>query len=164
MEINKNDKDLVLDKTLKALRELVHAIENEIEDGKKRKHAILVNVKIRNAKQLLNAVDKPMYPEDYDYELFFKSEPNDFVKIDGWFPIAFDRIKNHSKIDEYLAKGLLRRKPKTIDIDSMRNEDNAFDLVQLVRDYDSMDTQDSLTTLLYKRFHIIPKEKGISDH
>jgi hypothetical protein len=161
MEINQDDKDLILDKTLAALRELVHAIENETEDGKKRRHAIAVTAKVRKAKEILKAFDKPMHPEDYDYELFFKSEPHEIVKIDGWFPIAFDRIRDHSRIEEYIEKGLLRRKPKTIDIDAVRNEQAARILVDFVHDYGDMETKDSLPTMLYKRFHIIPKNTGI---
>jgi len=45
----------------------------------------------------------------YEYEMFFKSEPNDFCKIDGWYPIATDRIKNIDKVEEYISSGLLRR-------------------------------------------------------
>jgi hypothetical protein len=45
----------------------------------------------------------------YEYEMFFKSEPNDFCKIDGWYPIATDRIKDIDKVEEYISNGLLRR-------------------------------------------------------
>lgn len=41
--------------------------------------------------------------------MFFKSEPNDVCKIDGWYPIATDRIKNIDKVEEYITSGLLRR-------------------------------------------------------
>lgn len=50
-----------------------------------------------------------IHGEKYEYEMFFKSEPNDFLKIDGWYPIATDRIKHPEKIEEYIQKGLLRR-------------------------------------------------------
>lgn len=53
----------------------------------------------------LNLDERP-YEE---YEMFFKSEGSDFCKIDGWFPIATNRIKNIEKIDEYISKGILRR-------------------------------------------------------
>lgn len=45
----------------------------------------------------------------YEYEMFFKSEPNDVCKIDGWYPIATNRIKNIDKVEEYITSGLLRR-------------------------------------------------------
>ena len=54
-------------------------------------------------------------PEDaektnqYEYELFFKSEETDKIKIDGWYPIATDSIKDQSKIEQYIENGLLRR-------------------------------------------------------
>jgi len=45
----------------------------------------------------------------FEYEIFFKSTENDFVKIDGWYPIATDRIVRPEKIDHYIETGLLRR-------------------------------------------------------
>lgn len=45
----------------------------------------------------------------FEYEMFFKSEPTDFCKIDGWYPIATGRIKNPERIEEYIKKGLLRK-------------------------------------------------------
>lgn len=49
---------------------------------------------------------------DYEYELFFKSEPTDSIKIDGWMPIATERIMRPEKIEEYIKNGLLRRVQK----------------------------------------------------
>lgn len=46
---------------------------------------------------------------EYEYELFFKSEPHDSTKIDGWYPIATDRIKHPHLIEKYIESGLLRR-------------------------------------------------------
>jgi len=46
---------------------------------------------------------------EYEYEMFFKSEPTDACKIDGWYPIATDRIRNPDKIDQYIKNGLLRK-------------------------------------------------------
>ncbi|PSR54174.1 hypothetical protein AHMF7605_11900 [Adhaeribacter arboris] len=53
---------------------------------------------------------RPVAPteETTEYEMFFKSEPDDIIKIDGWVPIATDRIKRPELIPEYLEKGLLR--------------------------------------------------------
>lgn len=47
--------------------------------------------------------------QDYEYEMFFKSDPTDFVKIDGWYPIATERIRNPERIEKYIQNGLLRK-------------------------------------------------------
>lgn len=52
----------------------------------------------------------PVAPEDYEYEMFFNSEPSEPCQIHGWYPVATDRIRNPEKIEEYIQKGLLRRK------------------------------------------------------
>lgn len=53
---------------------------------------------------------------NYEYEMFFDSEPNEPMQIHGWYPIATDRIRHPEKIDHYIEKGLLRRytKGKTV--------------------------------------------------
>jgi len=60
------------------------------------------------AKEFIAEDNVPSAP-DYEYETFFKSEPTDSVKIDGWLPIATDRIKNPEKIEEYIKNGILRK-------------------------------------------------------
>ncbi len=45
----------------------------------------------------------------FEYEMFFKSEPDDLCKIDGWYPISTSRIKNQEKIEEYISTGILRK-------------------------------------------------------
>jgi hypothetical protein len=45
----------------------------------------------------------------FEYEMFFKSKEDDFCKIDGWYPIATDRIVRPEKIEHYIEIGLLRR-------------------------------------------------------
>lgn len=52
---------------------------------------------------------KPEPQPKYEFEMFFKSETTDVVKIDGWYPIATDRIKHPDRIEEYIDKGLIRR-------------------------------------------------------
>ncbi|MBW1298018.1 hypothetical protein [Aquimarina litoralis] len=47
--------------------------------------------------------------EDYEYEMFFSSNPNDMIKIDGWMPIDTKKIEKADKITEYIEIGLLRR-------------------------------------------------------
>ena len=47
--------------------------------------------------------------EGYEYEMFFSSNPNDMIKIDGWIPINTSRIEKADKIEEYIEIGLLRR-------------------------------------------------------
>jgi len=45
----------------------------------------------------------------YEYEMFFSSNPNDMIKIDGWIPIDTGKIKKADKIKEYIEIGLLRK-------------------------------------------------------
>ncbi|SEM22293.1 hypothetical protein SAMN04487910_4456 [Aquimarina amphilecti] len=45
----------------------------------------------------------------YEYEMFFSSNPNDMIKIDGWLPIDTKKIEKADKITEYIEIGLLRR-------------------------------------------------------
>ncbi|WP_299441283.1 hypothetical protein [uncultured Aquimarina sp.] len=47
--------------------------------------------------------------ETYEYEMFFSSNPNDMIKIDGWIPIDTGKIEKADKIAEYIEIGLLRR-------------------------------------------------------
>lgn len=46
---------------------------------------------------------------EYEYEMFFSSNPNDMIKIDGWMPIDTTKIEKADKIDEYMKIGLLRK-------------------------------------------------------
>ncbi|MDH7444181.1 hypothetical protein [Aquimarina sp. 2201CG14-23] len=45
----------------------------------------------------------------YEYEMFFSSNPNDMIKIDGWVPIETSNIGRVEKISEYIEIGLLRK-------------------------------------------------------
>ncbi|MBL0682632.1 hypothetical protein [Aquimarina mytili] len=45
----------------------------------------------------------------YEYEMFFSSNPNDMIKIDGWIPIETEKIGKADKISEYIEIGLLRK-------------------------------------------------------
>ncbi|GGX27511.1 hypothetical protein [Aquimarina muelleri] len=44
-----------------------------------------------------------------EYEMFFSSNPNDIVKIDGWIPVQTDKIDKKERISEYIEIGLLRK-------------------------------------------------------
>lgn len=46
---------------------------------------------------------------DYEYEMFIDDEGTPF-EINSWIPITTDRIKDLSRIDEYIAKGLMRKR------------------------------------------------------
>ena len=46
---------------------------------------------------------------DYKYEMLIDDEGAPF-EINSWIPIATDRIKDPSRIDEYIAKGLIRKR------------------------------------------------------
>ncbi len=47
--------------------------------------------------------------KEYEYEMFFSSNPNDMIKIDGWIPIETERIGKADKILEFIEIGLLRK-------------------------------------------------------
>jgi len=46
---------------------------------------------------------------DYEYEMLIDDEGTPF-EINSWIPIATDRIKDPSRIDEYITKGLIRKR------------------------------------------------------
>jgi hypothetical protein len=46
---------------------------------------------------------------DYEYEMMIDDEGTPF-EINTWLPIATDRIKDMSRIDEYILKGLIRKR------------------------------------------------------
>ncbi len=46
---------------------------------------------------------------DYEYEMFFQSEGNDIIKIDGWYPIETARIHEPENIEKYIKNGILRK-------------------------------------------------------
>ena len=45
---------------------------------------------------------------DYEYEMFIDDKGTPF-EINTWVPIATNKIKDISKIDEYIKKGLIRK-------------------------------------------------------
>lgn len=47
---------------------------------------------------------------NYEYEMYFNSEPHEFLQIQGWYPIATDRIKNPENIEKYIKNGILRKR------------------------------------------------------
>lgn len=53
--------------------------------------------------------DSHYYVPKYEYEMFFKSEPDDFCKIDGWLPVETSMIRNQDKIESYIERGILRK-------------------------------------------------------
>ena len=48
----------------------------------------------------------------FEYEMFFSSNPNDLIKIDGWIPIDTNKIEQLDKVEEYIEIGLLRKRNK----------------------------------------------------
>lgn len=52
--------------------------------------------------------------EEFEYEMLFKSDPYNTIQLNGWYPIATNRIKHPEKIEEYIKQGVLRKitKPK----------------------------------------------------
>lgn len=55
----------------------------------------------------LYGVDKEA--KNFQFEMFFKSRPNDKIRIDGWVPIETSKIEEIDKIEEYIEKGILRK-------------------------------------------------------
>ena len=62
-----------------------------------------------NEKLSLNIPDVSISLPDYKYEMLIDDEGTPF-EINSWIPIATDRIKDPSRIDEYIAKGLIRKR------------------------------------------------------
>lgn len=46
---------------------------------------------------------------DYEYEMLIDDEGTPF-EINSWIPITTDRIIDLSRIDEYIEKGLIRKR------------------------------------------------------
>ncbi len=66
-------------------------------------------VKKRMADKMKNNYSVKSNSMSYEYEMFFSSNPNDMIKIDGWIPIETDKIGEDDKIKEYIEIGLLRK-------------------------------------------------------
>lgn len=67
-------------------------------------------------KRMMDKTKNSPYPllnggksKDYEYEMFFSSNPNDMIKIDGWVPIETEKIGKADKILEFIEIGLLRK-------------------------------------------------------
>jgi hypothetical protein len=58
--------------------------------------------------QLKHESIKSMPEIDYEYEMFIDDEGTPF-EINSWIPIATDRTKDPSRIDNYIERGLLRK-------------------------------------------------------
>lgn len=54
-------------------------------------------------------LNMPNPNKGYEYEMFFSSNPNDLIKIDGWVPIQTDKLGEEEKINQYVEIGLLRK-------------------------------------------------------
>jgi hypothetical protein len=91
------------------LEEEIAELEKKL--AQKRKNLVLLN-ECRILKRDKKNEDETISSAsiEYEYELFFKSEIDDVVVINGWFPIATEMIKNIEKIDKYISGGLLRKK------------------------------------------------------
>ncbi|WP_378176390.1 hypothetical protein [Aquimarina sp. SS2-1] len=74
---------------------------SKIEIVKKR-----ITHKVKNSPHLFGVNDTS---DAYEYEMFFSSNPNDMIKIDGWLPIDTGKIEKADKIQEYIEIGLLRK-------------------------------------------------------
>ncbi len=68
----------------------------------------------KNRKQILGFDIEPIDSltislPDYEYEMLIDNEEGPF-EINSWIPIATNRIKDPSRIEEYIKKGLIRKK------------------------------------------------------
>jgi len=68
-------------------------------------------VRNRVLDKMKNQTPDPVHTENpkYEYEMFFSSNPNDKIKIDGWIPVDTGKIGPLDKISEYIEIGLLRK-------------------------------------------------------
>ena len=64
---------------------------------------------LKNVYHAITDYELEFSDREYEYELFFKSEPNDVVIMDGWIPIETSQIKNKDKIPMHIKTGLLRK-------------------------------------------------------
>jgi len=62
-----------------------------------------------NKDSLVSNVQKKLGIIDYEYEMLIDDEENTPFATNSWIPISIDRIKNPSRIEEYIKKGILRR-------------------------------------------------------
>ena len=49
---------------------------------------------------------------NYEYEMLIDDAENTPFQTNAWIPIATDIIKDQTKIEEYIAKGMLRKRSK----------------------------------------------------
>ena len=54
-------------------------------------------------------LNMPNPSKGYEYEMFFSSNPNDLIKIDGWIPIQTNKLGDKERINQYIEIGLLRK-------------------------------------------------------
>lgn len=43
-----------------------------------------------------------------NFEMYFESKPDDFCKIDGWYPVDYSAIKKQENIEKYIQNKILR--------------------------------------------------------
>lgn len=65
--------------------------------------------KLADEIMILDNLPEQSTPETFEYEMFFKSEVDDKIKMDGWIPISTNFIRNPLKINNYIKRGLLRK-------------------------------------------------------
>jgi hypothetical protein len=72
----------------------------------KQLHSDIINA----VQQVKNIAYEPVLGTvDYEYEHLFTPDENERCPIEGWWPIATDRIKQPERITEYIERGILRR-------------------------------------------------------
>ncbi|RZS92537.1 hypothetical protein [Aquimarina brevivitae] len=54
-------------------------------------------------------INMPPPSKGFEYEMFFSSNPNDLIKIDGWIPIETNKLGDKEQIKHFIEIGLIRR-------------------------------------------------------
>lgn len=89
----------------KRLESFVSDVQTNCCMGEEEKQMILHNCKLKilDMQRVSNSLP------NYEYEMLIDDEGTPF-EINSWIPITTDRIKDPSRIDEYIAKGLMRKR------------------------------------------------------
>ena len=95
------------------IKEYVRSL-NTLENEVYRENELLIMSCFTKALEIIEENGKLLFHNDsdslidYEYEIFIDDKGSPF-EINDWIPIANEMIKDITKIDEYIKKGLLRR-------------------------------------------------------
>lgn len=97
------------EETLIEIEDYIQALDEQV--GLKPETILDINRAITKQRKLVKNInyDTVLGTVDYEYEYLFSSDEGEPCPIDGWMPIATERIKHPEKIPEYIERGILRR-------------------------------------------------------